>query len=453
MKNAILAILLWLTCVNLHAQGTIVWEAKFVNHGQVEETIQMFFGPDVPTGYFVNVPCDGLVHHHYFFTDLGTISGFETEDSAIGYWGRYDPLPVTTPNGNSFVGEDAGSMAFGEYINTGNESSFLGEVGVNTDVFTAVDMGEFDVTRNGVATPDHKKTLWVVEDSATTALSAGVYREGADKIVTALNDLKTAVRAIGGGEATGPDPGDAPNGDPLPTTGDVTTSISGQQAGGVTQSAEIASYIPGGTTGTGMSENGFSNDTKAGGSFTFYTTPTIAAFDQSFDFKPSDFWPNWTDYADVIREVFLLIIAMAWVITEQRRFEEYFRTWWGTGEKTTKPEPLQIAVPGAGWGKQISTALFMTAALVGIVGATITLYNSHLATIIGSETLLTIFGSASGEMEAISSSGLFSKAYGLLNMFVPIVAIFQFFGVHYLLGWTMPATWTAALWTAKHVHV
>jgi len=95
----------------------------------------------------------------------------------------------------------------------------------------------------------------------------------------------------------------------------------------------------------------------------------------------------------------------------------------------------------------------MTAALVAIIGVTITSYNSHLGSIIGSETMMTFLGMTSDKFEAISSNGLFSKAYGLLNMFVPLVAIFQFFSAHYLLGWTMPATWTAALWTAKHVHI
>jgi len=440
---------LWLTCVNLHAQGTIVWEFRMVNYGQTENTVNLFFGPEVDTANFVTVPCDGMIHHYYLFTNLGEISGFETETQANGYFIKYAPLPDTVV-GNSFVGPDGGTTTATTYMNEGNIDTFLGDSTVNVDIFTAVDMGTFDVTRNGVATPDHKKSLWVVEDGAATALSAGVYREGADKIVAALKDLQLQVSKIN--VSGGPNPDNAPNGDPLPNTDDITAAKDGQLGNVTAKSAEITAGIPGGLDGTGIDPNTFTNDTKAGSEFTFFTTDELPVIGV-IDFKPSLWWPDWADYADVIREIILFCIGLAWVITEQRRFEAYFRMWWNTPEKTTKPEPAQIAVPGVGWGKQLATALYMTAALVAIVGVTIASYNSHLGAIIGSETMMTIFGMASEKAESLSSNGLFSKAYGLMNMFVPLVAIFQFFTAHYLLGWSMPATWTAALWTAKHVHI
>jgi len=454
MKKFIITALLLagLTCVNLSAQGTIVWHFRAVNYGQVEEFVPLFFGPDVDTANFVNVPADGVLHSYYLFTDLGVISGFETESAAWGYLLDGQPIPDTMV-GNSYVGEQGGTTAPAPYINTGHIDSFYGEVGVNTDVFTAVEMGDFDVTHNGVPTVEGKKTVWVLEDGAATALSAGVYREGTDKTVAALVDLRTQIASLALALTPGATEPTAPDGTPLPDAGDITAAQGAQIAQLATSTGEIVGTIPGGLDGTGIDPNGFTNDTKAGSGFTFYTTPTIAELGVSFDFSPAIWWPDWVDYADLIREVFLFGMGLIWVVTQQRRFEAYFRMWWNTPEKTTKPEPAQIAIPGVGWGKQLATALYMTAALVAIIGVTITSYNSHLGSIIGSETMMTFLGMTSDKFEAISSNGLFSKAYGLLNMFVPLVAIFQFFSAHYLLGWTMPATWTAALWTAKHVHI
>jgi len=135
----------------------------------------------------------------------------------------------------------------------------------------------------------------------------------------------------------------------------------------------------------------------------------------------------------------------------QRKFERYYLAWWGVTEKTTKPEPTQ-AIPGVGWGKQIATALFVTAAFVACIAIVITSINSNLATLIGGGTTITnaMTGLGSGANSLFTAIGVI---YGFMNVFIPIAAVFQFMAAQYTISWAMPALWTLALGVAKYIHV
>jgi len=360
---------------------------------------------------------------------------FDLGETSVGFCIKVSK-PTATLDGNSYI------------VTSGEEwvavtESFQGNAS-NDSALTAVECGEVDVTVNRAPTSDIKKTGWVVADAASVAVTAGVFREGIDKMIQASSEQRAQATA------------NAPNGAPLPTPDAITEGYTSQTAGQATAVSSIQDGIPGTPGGTAIMGNLLDDETKAGNEFTFgeFTFPTLAAIGvETVNFKPSLWWTDWATMADIIREIILLAIGVTWAVSQQRRYERYFIAWWNTPEKTTKPEPAQIAIPGVGWGKQISTALFMTAALVAVLSLAIVLINSHFDAISGSPTIASIFGMFTGGVNDIAGSALFGKAYQLINAFVPLVALFQYFTAHYLIGWTMPATWAGALWTAKHVHV
>lgn len=169
-------------------------------------------------------------------------------------------------------------------------------------------------------------------------------------------------------------------------------------------------------------------------------------------FKLGDVAPNWKNYAGWLREAVLFMMGISFCMFTQRKFETYYLAWWGVGEKTTKPELSQVAVPGVGWGKQLATTLTICAVFTGTVAVAIAAVNTNLASLITSGSTVTnsLQYLTSGGKTVLESVG---PIYGFMNAWLPIPAAFEYLGAYYIFGWLMAPIWTGALHFAKYFNI
>jgi len=179
----------------------------------------------------------------------------------------------------------------------------------------------------------------------------------------------------------------------------------------------------------------------------------IAGAPSTVEFKISSLWPNWQSYAVLIREIILWAVALVFAQAMQAKFRIYYLAWWQAIQSGTTVEPVQIAIPGSGIAKQISTALIVTAVFVGVITTTIVLFNTQLASILASGSLINVASTVGSKASAIFGNSLFSVAYDLCNSFVPLPALLFFWGSNYVITWAMPVLWTIALITARNVKI
>lgn len=233
------------------------------------------------------------------------------------------------------------------------------------------------------------------------------------------------------------------------TAGNQATQLDGVAAG----SQNVISVMPADIQAMDVSALSHSTGDIVLGNYDVPQLAAISGAPTTLKFNIGDLWPDWRTYADFVREAFLLSLTIAFIVTQQNRFKDYYIAWWTVPEKGTKVEPSQMIIPGAGWGKQLATALWMTTALVAAVATTIALFNSHLGAILGSTTLSNVLGSAGGVVSAMVGNTSLAVAYSCVDAFFPLAASLEFVSAHYLIGWGLPAIWTASLWTAKHVQI
>jgi hypothetical protein len=168
-------------------------------------------------------------------------------------------------------------------------------------------------------------------------------------------------------------------------------------------------------------------------------------------FRPSDLWPAWKTFGTVMRELFLLGLAISFAFLSQKRIERYITMQFLVPEKTTKPEPSQIVVPFMGWGKQTAvTALSLSVIVISTAAAVVAL-NTNLGSLLTGATASTIITLTTATADT-SLNGL-GMAYHMMNVFIPIPAIFQFVSAHYIFAWSLPAIFTGVNALTKYLHI
>lgn len=277
------------------------------------------------------------------------------------------------------------------------------------------------------------------ENDMSNLLDRDTYREGVGKIVGELQEQTKALK----NEMTQEEKNEL-----LAAAASAADSM---VSAATERASEINDALPSSFTAANVAET-----SKATGSASFYTfsgsgTPAANLFGwAALNFAPATYWPNWETWAGWIRELMLIGFCIIFCFLTQRRFERYYLAWWGVTEKTTKVEPVQMTVPGAGWGKQLALALTLTAAFTGCIAVVIASINSNLSSLISGANIGNVMAQV-----ASSSSTMFSgmgPAYEWINAFVPVPAIFQLVGAYWIICWTVGPLFTVALAVSKFVH-
>lgn len=186
-------------------------------------------------------------------------------------------------------------------------------------------------------------------------------------------------------------------------------------------------------------------------SFTSDQAQRLVGFN-TLHFSPAAIWPDWLSFATIMRDLFLIGLCIHFAFLQQKKFTELLMALYYTGEKTTKVEPGQMTVPLLGHGKQLTTAITMTGIMVLMVTGTVGLMNANFSALTAGTTAVNIIYTVTGSA-ASAFSGILSTSYNLLNAFIPLPAIFEFVGLHYVFGWASLAIATTALHFAKLFHI
>lgn len=380
---------------------------------------------DTPIDTTHNIPAGGEY--------VGTI----TSPSSYNIWKVWIVAAPMEKVGNSWV---SSGPAENVYVWEGEDIADLGNIAHVQDMPISA-----SVLKS--ATPEEKKTLWMVEEDPenTGALTSMVFREGIDKVVYAMENS--------GPDATGSffqDFGTAPAGDDLTA---MQAAINAQKAvyeeftADATNQINTAAMTALGTISTGMPAPEPDPD------FTFGTILTPIKTFELTPFSGDSGVPAYLTYATIMREIFLVLMGIGFCVFMQMKFEQYYCDWWKIPGHTTQPNGPLDTIQAVGWGKQLANAAILIAALIATVAIVIASINSKAAEImagVNTGNIMAEFTTTWGE--SMGNSG-FAKAVALLGLFFPFAAMFQFFAARYLIGWTMPFLWTGAIVAAKYVRL
>lgn len=157
--------------------------------------------------------------------------------------------------------------------------------------------------------------------------------------------------------------------------------------------------------------------------------------------------------AGYIRNIFLAFLAVAFGFKCRLKIEQYVFALAATSQHRSKVEFSQVFVPGVGWGKQILMAVgyitFITtgvAIIVALVNTNITAENGY-----GLFNIFDHFRTATNN--GLTSSTGASKAYAVLDTFIPVAAMGEYVFLYGIFVFTIPFTFASALVFAKTVEV
>lgn len=164
--------------------------------------------------------------------------------------------------------------------------------------------------------------------------------------------------------------------------------------------------------------------------------------------------PNWKTLGGWMREASLILLGLSFMFFTQKKFEQYYLTFWMVSEKTTKAggvTNVPLAGDAVGITKQLATALALTLALTTAIAIIIAALNTQLASLIAGTTITNAMAGIGGRVSTLMEA--LTVPYSFLNVFIPIPAAIQYMAAHYFLAWTMAPLWTLAYSTARFFHV
>jgi len=298
--------------------------------------------------------------------------------------------------------------------------------------------------------PDNRKTLWVTDDST---LTGDLFREGIDKIVAFQSEGGTTTEGGGGGGGT----------EMRITNGDTETTTF--IAAGVAQLSAAETGAAELVTAMGEAEEGgvLALEALSGGDEIFRFD--LSAFGVAYDFALTttgltgfgDLGATFNGILDwlapLMHETLLLGAAIAFVYFVRKDLYEWIKTAFLAPQLTTKNEPGQNFVPGVGWTKQLAVALNFFGFLVVAITGSIVVANTNLDSIIGGMTMDTITGGVPGVWsEVTGGSTRITAAMTLIEKFIPIVGLIQFWVAEVIVTAAIGPLFMACLSVSKVLH-
>jgi len=295
------------------------------------------------------------------------------------------------------------------------------------------------------ATPDDKKTGWIVTDSG--ALTADVFREGIDKVVYAVG---TGGTGTGGG--TGLDSTTATP--PSEFITNMTSALNAQKTVYQDFTAANVSAINDGFHSAMGDISTTAPTVSSSTSFTFGDIVSPIATIHMTPFEGDTGMPDLLTLAVVMREIILIIMGVFFCIFMQKKFERYYCMWWKVPQHSVQSTgPVGDTLQLVGWGKQLANAAIIIAIGIGVIAVVIASLNSQMGTIIDGMTTGNAMAKFTATWGTAMGNGPFAKMVGMLALFFPFAAAFEFLAARYLIGWTMPFLWSAAIIGAKYIRL